>query len=63
MTVVGISGSPRKGGNTEFLLDEALKTSTERGFQTDRLLCSELEIDYCRDCGGCSKGKPLPDRG
>ena len=58
MIVVGISGSPRKLGNTEFLLDEALKTSAERGFQTERLLCSELEIDYCKDCGECSKGKP-----
>lgn len=60
MMIVGISGSPRKGGNTEILLDEALKTSAERGFQIERLLCSELEIDYCRDCGGCSKGKPCP---
>lgn len=58
--IAGISGSPRKGGNTEFLLSEAIKTAAERGFQTEKFLCSELEIDYCRDCGGCSKGKPCP---
>ncbi len=60
MIVIGISGSPKKGGNTEFLLDEALKVAAERGFLTERRLSSELKIDYCRDCGECSKGKPCP---
>jgi len=55
--VVGISGSPRKAGNTEFLLSEALALAGERGFQTERLLCSELKIDFCDDCGECSKGR------
>jgi multimeric flavodoxin WrbA len=58
ITVVGISGSPRTGGNTEFLLNEALSASANRGFKTERFLCSELKIDYCKDCGRCSKGKP-----
>ena len=60
MRIVGISGSPRKAGNTEFLLNEALAIAAERGFQTDRLLCSELAVDFCNDCGDCSKGKPCP---
>src|SRR5690606_6454353 len=41
MRIVGISGSPRKAGNTEFLLNEALAAAAEQGFQTERLLCSE----------------------
>lgn len=61
MTVVGISGSPRKAGNTEFLLGEALAVAKERGIQTEMLLCSDLEIDFCTDCGECSKGRPCPD--
>lgn len=60
MMVVGISGSPRTGGNTEFLLSEALAVAKERGFKTERLLCSGLEVNYCHDCGECSKGKPCP---
>ncbi|MEO0248739.1 MAG: flavodoxin family protein [candidate division WOR-3 bacterium] len=59
--VVGISGSPRKGGNTEFLLSESLGVASERGFQTDRLLCSEINVGFCKDCGGCAKGKPCPE--
>jgi len=60
MIVAGISGSPRKAGNTEFLLSEALAVANERGFETERLLCSELKVDFCIDCGDCSKGRPCP---
>ncbi len=59
--VVGISGSPRKGGNTEFLLGEALGVAKERGFEVERLLCSELNVGFCKDCGSCAKGKPCPE--
>jgi len=59
--VIGISGSPRKGGNTEFLLSEALGVARERGFQTERILCSELNVRFCKDCGSCAKGKPCPE--
>ncbi len=62
MKIVGISGSPRKAGNTEFLLNEALAVAAEYGFQTERLLCSELNFDFCSDCGDCSKGKPCPNK-
>ena len=60
MIVVGICGSPRKGGNTEFLLSEALAVARERGFETEKLLISEMKVDYCNDCGDCSKGKSCP---
>lgn len=60
MIVVGICGSPRKAGNTEFLLNEALSVAKERGFETERLLVSEMCVDFCNDCGDCSKGKSCP---
>jgi multimeric flavodoxin WrbA len=58
--ILGISGSPRKAGNTEFLLGEALKVASERGYYTERLLCSQARVDFCTDCGDCSKSKPCP---
>jgi len=61
MMVVGISGSPRKGGNTEFLLNEALGAALERGFEVERLLCSEVNVGFCKDCGSCAKGKLCPE--
>jgi multimeric flavodoxin WrbA len=60
MKVVGICGSPRKAGNTEFLLKEGLAVAKERGFETEKLLISEMKIDFCNDCGDCSKGKSCP---
>lgn len=61
MMVVGISGSPRKGGNTEFLLNEALGVALERGFEVERLFCSEVRVGFCMDCGNCAKGKACPE--
>jgi multimeric flavodoxin WrbA len=60
MMILGVSGSPKKGGNTEYILDEALKVASERGFKTQRLLCSALRVGYCDDCGDCARGKPCP---
>jgi len=60
MMVVGICGSPRKAGNTEFLLNEALAVAKERGFETDKVLLSDTNIDFCNDCGDCSKGRQCP---
>lgn len=58
--ILGVSGSPKKGGNTEYILDEALKVASERGFKTERLLCSAHRVGYCDDCGDCVRGKPCP---
>jgi multimeric flavodoxin WrbA len=60
MMILGVSGSPKKGGNTEYILDDALKVASERGFKTQQLLCSSLEVRYCDDCGDCARGKPCP---
>lgn len=60
MMVVGICGSPRKAGNTEFLLNEATAVAKERGFEIDKILLSEAKVDFCSDCGDCSKGKSCP---
>jgi multimeric flavodoxin WrbA len=60
MMILGISGSPKNRGNTEFLLGQALKIATERGFRTEQLLCSRADVRYCTDCGECARGKPCP---
>ncbi len=59
-TIVGISGSPNRGGNAEHLLDQALRIATERGYRVERLLCSELEVGFCTDCGECGQGRVCP---
>ncbi|MDK2893143.1 flavodoxin family protein [Methanohalophilus sp.] len=53
MKVLGISGSPKSGGNTENMIEEALKIAQERGFETDHVYISENNIKPCTACGRC----------
>jgi multimeric flavodoxin WrbA len=55
MKVLGIFGSPRKGGNTELLLEEAMKGAESEGAETDRLRLTDFTITPCRECHGCDK--------
>jgi multimeric flavodoxin WrbA len=53
MKVVGISGSPRRGGNTETLLREVLRGAEEAGAETRHFILSKMNIAPCRHCDGC----------
>jgi multimeric flavodoxin WrbA len=53
--VLGIIGSPRKGGNTELLLEEALKGAEAGGAEVQRLRVSDYAITPCRECHGCDE--------
>ena len=54
MKVLGISASPRRGGNTEILLDRALEGAASRGAATEKVILNELRYKPCQECGGCS---------
>jgi multimeric flavodoxin WrbA len=55
MKVLGIYGSPRKGGNSDLLLDEALKGAVAAGSEVSSIYARDLSISGCRGCGGCGK--------
>jgi len=62
--ILGIYGSPRKGGNTDLLLDEVLAAAEEAGARTARVYCRRLKISGCLECGGCDeKGECVVDDG
>jgi multimeric flavodoxin WrbA len=48
-------GSPRRRGNTDFLLDEALKGARSGGAEVEKLAVDELEIAPCRENYACLK--------
>ncbi len=54
MKVLGLFGSPRKGGNTDLLLEEALKGAEAEGAEVERLRISDVDIMPCRECLACS---------
>lgn len=53
--VLGISASPRKGGNTEKLLDQVLAGAKTQGAAAEKLVLNELKFVPCQDCGGCDE--------
>jgi multimeric flavodoxin WrbA len=55
MKVLGISGSPRKDGNTEILLRETLRAAEQMDCKTWMFSMSEKTVAPCRACGGCFK--------
>lgn len=55
MKVLGIMGSPRMGGNTDVLMDEALRGAREAGAFAEKIVVDELEIAPCAEFNGCTK--------
>lgn len=53
--VLGLFGSPRRGGNTDLLLEEMLKGAEEAGAHIERTRISELEFSPCIECHGCDE--------
>lgn len=51
--VVAFLGSPRKNGNTELLVKEAVRGVEESGFEVQRFNLNLMNISPCQNCGGC----------
>jgi multimeric flavodoxin WrbA len=50
MKVMGFMASPRKGGNSDILLDRFLDGSRAAGAQTEKINIYDLSIEYCQGC-------------
>lgn len=58
MKVIGFVGSPRKNGNTDFMVQQILKGAAEEGAETKIFYLNELNIKGCQSCNYCKeKGK------
>jgi len=57
MNIIGISGTPRKGGNSEILLNAALEPFAEAKWQVSKILLSEIKIEPCIGCEACVEAK------
>ena len=53
--ILGIVGSPRRNGNTELLVSEALRVVEEKGVKTELLRLAGKEIKPCDACLSCKK--------
>lgn len=55
MQVLALVGSPRKGGNTEILVDELLCAAEATGHGVQKVRLAGLSIGPCRDCRACKR--------
>lgn len=55
VTVLGISGSPHRHGNTETLLDAFLDGAKEAGGEVEKILLKGLGFAPCQGCNACHK--------
>ncbi len=55
MKILGISGSPRAGGNTDVLLEALLSGAAAEGAQTEALHLRNCAIFPCTGCERCRK--------
>jgi len=55
MKVLGILGSPRLGGNSDILLEQALAGAKDAGGEVEKIVLSKKKISGCLDCGKCNE--------
>lgn len=60
MNVLGISGTPRENGNSDILLQYALKPFREENWALRHLRLREMTVEPCKACDGCKTGKGSP---
>lgn len=56
MKIIGVIASPRKEGNTAWVVNQILEGAKEQGAETQSWYFSELDIKPCLSCYGCKQG-------
>lgn len=53
MKVTAFCASPRKNGNTDLLIEEALKGAMSTGAQVEKIMLQKIKMGYCIGCRRC----------
>jgi multimeric flavodoxin WrbA len=53
LKVLGIAGSPRRGGNTDMLLAEFMKGASDKGAEVKMIVLNNQKITPCQHCDAC----------
>lgn len=49
-----LSGSARKGGNSDTLCDEFMRGAEKAGHKVEKIRIAEKHINFCTGCGACN---------
>lgn len=55
MKIIALNGSPRKGGNTDILIDQMFMGFNAGGHTTEKIYLYPYDISPCIDCRKCKK--------
>jgi len=55
VNILALVGSPRKGGNTDILVDAILSGAREHGHAIEKIYLRDLDIGSCIDCRICKR--------
>jgi multimeric flavodoxin WrbA len=55
MRIIGVSGSPRRGGNSDLILGKILEGARENGATTEAIHLSDLSFSSCVGCERCRR--------
>jgi len=55
MKVLAVVGSPRKGGNTDVLIDQMIGGAAGAGAEVEKVYLNDLKITPCQACYACKK--------
>jgi len=56
MKVLAFNASPRVGGNTDVLIDEALRGAKDAGAASiDKIMLQKIKLGFCIGCGKCKE--------
>jgi len=53
LRILGVSGSPRVGGNTDLILNEALQVAKSSGAEVTLIRISDYKLEPCNACMSC----------
>lgn len=51
--ILVLSGSPRKGGNSDILCDQFIKGATDNGNKVEKVYVNDMNIGSCQACYAC----------
>ena len=56
-TVLVLSASPRKNGNSDLLCDQFIMGAKDAGHHAEKIFIKDKKINYCTGCGTCLNGE------
>lgn len=60
MKVLGLAGSPRRSGNIELIVQEALQGAADKGAEIEMVSLADLNFQFCQGCLECHEKGTCP---